>query len=108
MAHLKTHVDSGRLSLLPIYLSTLSRLGALDCKVARGDQVRAWARWAEEGESSTAYFLRLKKKRATHRYISALKAGDGSLVMDKDGLCNLLRSFYLDLFTAVPCGPSAF
>ena len=61
MAHLKTHVDSGRLSLLPIYLSTLSRLGALDCKVARGDQVRAWARWAEEGESSTAYFLRLKR-----------------------------------------------
>ena len=41
MAHLKTHVDSGRLSLPPIYLSTLSRLDALDCKVARGDQVRA-------------------------------------------------------------------
>ena len=107
VAHLKTHVDSGRLSLLPIYLSTLSRLDALDCEVARGAQVRARARWAEEGESSTAYFFRLEKKRATDRYISALRASDGSLVIDKDGLCNLLRSFYLDLFTAVPCDSSA-
>ena len=27
--------------------------------------------------------------------------------MDKDGLCNLLRSFYLDLFIAVLCDSSA-
>ena len=79
-AHLKTHVDSGRLSLLPVYLSTLSRLDALDREVARGAQVRARARWAEEGESSTKYFFRLEKKRATDRYISALRAGDDSLV----------------------------
>lgn len=51
------HVDSGRLFFLPIYLSTLSRLDALDCEVTRGAQVRARARWAEEGESSTAYFF---------------------------------------------------
>ena len=75
--------------------------------MARGAQVRARARWAGEGESFTAYFLRLESKRATNRYISALRAGDGSLVADKDGLCTLLRSFYLDLFTAVPCDSSA-
>lgn len=56
-AHLKMHVDSGRLFFLAIYLSTLSRLDALDCEVARGAQVRARTRWAEEGESSTAYFF---------------------------------------------------
>ena len=27
--------------------------------------------------------------------------------MGKDDLCNLLRSFYLDLFAAVPCDSSA-
>ena len=52
-------------------------------------------------------FFASEKKRATDRYISALRASDGSLVFDKDGLCNLLRSFYLDLFTAVPCDSSA-
>ena len=108
VAHLKTHVDSGRLSLLPIYLSTLSHLNALDCEVLHGAQVQmqARARWAEEDESSTAFFFGLEKKRATDCYISALRAGDGSLVMDKAGLSNLLSSFYLDLVTAVSCDSS--
>ena len=69
-----------------------------------------WARgrWAEEeGDSSTGYFFRLKKKWATDVYIAALRPGDGSLVKDKDGLCNLLCSCYLDLFTVVPCDFSA-
>ena len=88
-------------------MSTRSCLDALDREVARGAQVQARARWVEEGESFTAYFLRLERKCATDRYISALRAGDGSLVADKDGLCTLLRSFYLDLFTAVPCDSSA-
>lgn len=35
-------------------------------------------------------FFRLEKKRATDRYISALWASDGSLVMDKDGLSILI------------------
>ena len=47
--------------------------------MARGAQVRSRARWAEEGESSTAYFFRLEKKRATDRYISALRADYGFL-----------------------------
>ena len=41
--------------------------------MARGAQVRARARWAEECESSTAYLFRLEKKRATDRYISAIR-----------------------------------
>ena len=106
-AHLKIHIHSGRLSFVPIYFSTRSRLDASDREVARGAQVRARARWVEEGESFTAYFLRLERKRATDRYISALRVGTGSLVADKDGLCTLLRSFYLDLFTAVLCDSSA-
>ena len=70
VAHLIVHVDSGRLSFLSIYLS------ALGCEVARGAQVRAQERWAEEGESLLAYFFRLDKKHATDRYILALRGDD--------------------------------
>lgn len=57
VAHLKTHADSGRLSLL----------NALDCEVVHDAKVWAWARWVEEGDSSTAYFFHLEKKRAADR-----------------------------------------
>ena len=106
-AHLKSHIDSGRLFFLPVYLSTLSRLCAMDVEVARGAQVRARSRWVEEGESSSAYFFRLEKKNGTDRNISALRAGHGTLVTDKDGLCDVFRSFYSDLFSAAPCDSNA-
>ena len=61
----------------------------------------------EEGEASFAYFCRLVKKQSVDRHISALRGSNGSLVSDKDGLCDIFRSFYLDLFFAVPCDPTA-
>ena len=106
-AHLKIHVNSGRLSFLPMYLSTLSRLRAMDVEVTGGAQVRAQSRWVEEGESSSAYFFWLEKKNGTDRNILALTAGDGTLVTDKDALCDVFRSFYLDLFSAAPCDSNA-
>ena len=57
----------------------------------------------EEGESSSIYFFWLEKENGTDRNISALRDSDGTLVTDKDGLCNVFRSFYLDLFSAAPC-----
>ena len=101
--HLKVSVDAGRCSLLPIYYNTLDRIKHLDFEAARGAQVRARAKWVEEGESSTSYFLRLERKHSADRNVSALRAEDGSLVSDKNGLCDTFRSFYLNLFTAVPC-----
>ena len=58
-SHLKPLVDSGRSSLRHIYNTTLSRLKALDLEIARGLQIRSHIKWVEEGDSSSAFFLRL-------------------------------------------------
>lgn len=76
-------------------------------EAARGAQVRSRAKWVEQGETSSAYFFRLEKKRSVDRHISALRSVDGSLVSDKDGLCEVFRSFYSDLFSASPCDVEA-
>ena len=65
--HLKERVDSGSLSLVGPYQSVLQQLATLDVEVAKGAQVRAQARWIEEGESSSSYFFRLEKKRGADR-----------------------------------------
>ena len=55
-----------------IILSVLE-LAKFDLEVARGAYVRSRVRWVEEGESSSAFFFRLERKRGVDRRISALR-----------------------------------
>ena len=96
--HLKSKLDQGNLSCLGPYDSTLAELAKFDLEVARGAQVRSRIRWVEEGESSSAFFFRLERKRGVDRRISALKTEDGVTVSDSAGLCNVITSFYSGLF----------
>ena len=66
-AHLKDRVDCGLTSCVGPYHSTLAEIARLDLEKARGAQTRALARWIEEGETSSAHFFHLEKKRATDR-----------------------------------------
>lgn len=104
--HLKAKVDAGSASCLDPYHSALSELAALDSRAAKGAQVRSRVRWVEEGESSTAYFFRLEKKRSADRWISALRDSDGSIISSPEDLCRCLSSFYSALFTAAPTDPA--
>ena len=78
----------------------------MDIEVARGAQVRARARWVEEGETSSAFFLRLEKKEAADRSVAALRTNDGSIVSHNDDLCRVFSSFYEALFTAEATDPA--
>ena len=106
-AHLKSKVDEGFLSIFGVYQSVLDELAALDLDAARVDQIRTRARWVEEGETSSAYFFHLKKKRGADRWISALRVEDGSIVSSPADLCLSFPSFYSSLFTFSPTHPVA-
>ena len=104
--HLKCLVDAGFISCLGPYRSTLAEIARMDIEVARGAQVRARARWVEEGETSSAFFLRLEKNRAADRSVAALRTNDGSIVSHDDDLCRVFSSFYESLFTAEATDPA--
>ena len=106
-SHLKDRVANGQLSLVETYQSVLHQLAELDVEVAKGAQVRARARWIEEGVSSSAYFFRLQKKRGADRWISAIRNDDGTIVSAPDDLCLSFSSFCSSLFTASPTDASA-
>ena len=106
-AHLKSKVDEGFLSIFGVYQSVLGELAALDLDAAKGAQIRARARWVEEGETSSAYFFRLEKKRGADRWISALRDEDGYIVSSPTDLCLSFSSFYSSLFTSSPTDPVA-
>ena len=98
--HLKCRVEAGFISCLGPYRSTLAEIARIDIEVARGAQVRARARWVDEGETSSAFFLRLEKKRAADRSVPILRTNDGSIVSHNDDLCRVFSSFNESLFTA--------
>ena len=59
--HLKVKVEGGSSTCVGPYLSAPAELAKLDLDVAKGAQVRSRARLVEEGESSSAYFLGLRR-----------------------------------------------
>jgi len=61
-SHLKSKIDMGQVSLLDVFEAVQACVSDIDAAAAKGAQVRSRVRWAEEGETSSRYFLRLEKK----------------------------------------------
>ena len=67
--HLKGRIDDGIVLLMPVYERVLVQLASFDPTEAEGARVRSRFKWAEEGEASSRFFLRLEKKRGTDSWI---------------------------------------
>ncbi len=74
-----------------------TELDSLLTEKAYGAQVRSRARWIEEGEKSTSYFLSLEKAHQTSNRIDVLKDKDNTFTTDNDILAHA-RDFYLELY----------
>ena len=100
--HLRRRIDDGVVSLLLAYEWALAQLASFDLTEAEGTRVSSRVKWAEEGETSSRFLLRLEKKQGTESWISAMRASNGVAVTDAEGICESWASFYQDLFTACP------
>ena len=99
-SHLKHKIDAGNASLLPVFKNVSNRISELDAKETDGASIHSRTRWAEEGESSTKFFLRLEKKWGSDGWISAMRSNDGSLATDINAICDPWMAFYSSLFSA--------
>jgi len=99
--HLKFKSDQGHVSFLPIYQNVSSKIASFDLAAAQGARVRSIVKWAEEGETSSRYFLKLERGRGTLDWISAMKNSDGFVVSDLDGICKSLTDFHSSPFLPV-------
>ena len=79
-SHLKEKLDAGMTSVAEPLESILLSIADMNRTAAVGARVRARAKWAEEGESSSRYFFRLEKKRGADQWCSALRMEDGTIV----------------------------
>ena len=67
---------------------------------AKGYQIRSRAKWIEEGEKSTSYFLRLEKKHQIYNTIEKLKISNGQTTTNNDDILEEAVNFYQKLYTS--------
>ena len=98
--HLKTKIDAGIVSLLDVYHRVLGRIAEFDQSDADCPRVHSRIQWAEEGESSSRFFLRLEKMGCAKSWISTMHRPDGTIASDTESICSSWVDYYSDLFTA--------
>ena len=67
-------------------------------KKTKGIIIRAKARWVEEGEKSTKYFLKLESRNYKRKIISRLYGKNGDMISDSEGILIEQMKFYKELY----------
>ena len=84
---------------MPVYERVLAQLASFDLTEAEGALVRSRVKWAEEGETSSRFFLRLEKSEELIVGFR-MRVSNGVVVTDVESVCESRASFYQYLFTA--------
>ena len=80
-------------------LDARSALNAIYDYKLKGIIIRSRARWTEEGEKSTHYFLNLEKRNKTQNTICELLLKNGEVTKNPTDILTELEHFYSDLYT---------
>ena len=72
---------------------------------SKGYQIRSRAKWVEQGEQSTSYFLRLEKKHQVYNQIDTLMSDNGQMARTNEEILKEAVSFYTKLYSST--SPSA-
>ena len=75
------------------------KLNILNVNHSKGAQIRARAKWIEEGEKNSKYFLGLEKSRGLAKIISKLSLETGEQVTDQQQVHNEICNYYRDLYS---------
>jgi exonuclease III len=73
---------------------------------AQGARIRSREQWAEEGETSSSYFFRLEKTRATKKLFTSIRNAQGIVVRSISAIIRVWCLFYVHLFTACVLVPN--
>jgi hypothetical protein len=65
---------------------------------ANGAHIRSRAKWVEEGERSTAYFLGIEKNRQTNNVIDSLKDTKGIVQTNDETILEIAKEYYSNLY----------
>ncbi|KAJ8023563.1 hypothetical protein HOLleu_36036 [Holothuria leucospilota] len=74
----------------------------------QGTIIRSRARWVEEGEKNSKYFLNLEKINRTSNAIFKIRNAVGELLIENKLILNEIKEFYKSLYASSDCDPQIF
>jgi hypothetical protein len=105
----KKLTDANNDDVLSEYENMKSDLDMLEKQQSLGTIFRSKARWVEEGEKSTKYFLNLEKRNYEKKLIKCIGNDTNDLVCDTKQIMDKLYKFYYDLYkNSGTCDPEGF
>ena len=108
MHQLKRSFDRGDRTAFGKSCEVQQELRGIALHEARAAQVRARCQWAEEGETSSSFFLNLETHHKAQQTMHSIRDRETGLVRhDPFEILGVWRSYYSNLFTAQDCDPVA-
>ena len=80
------------------YAATKQELNKLYDGLAEGAQIRSRAKWTEQGERNTKYFINMEKKNATKKEMKEVIDEEGNEVTGTEAILNEQKKFYQRLY----------
>ena len=94
--HSQDHVSD---SVLNRYNTVKNELENIEKSKTRGIILRSKAKWVEEGEKNTSYFLRLERANYKNKHIEQLlDTSTRTIITEPEKILNLQKDFYQNLF----------
>ena len=99
MQQLETNLDATQdIDKLEAYKTSKKELENIEYTETAGQILRSKARWTEEGEKNSAYFLNLEKRNYLNKTITKLES-NGKLISNEKEILNIEADFYNDLYS---------
>ena len=106
MRELQTLFEAGDQASFVVLCKAQQELRSIALYEARGAQVHARCQWAEEGETSSFFFLNLATKKHAKQVMRSIRdPNTGAVCHDPFAIVGVWRNYYKNLFTATQCDP---
>ena len=92
--------------MLNEYYTLTAKLEKVSNKTIKGTILRSKARWYENGEKNSKYFLNLEKRNFLRRKISKLKLSSGEETDDAKTILEEEKTFYKSLYSTRNVNPN--
>jgi hypothetical protein len=85
-----------------IYFNLKEEYETFEKERARGSIIRSKARWVEEGERNTKYFMSLEKHNQDLKHIKVLTDSNGQEVKGKQNILDYIKDYYTNIYNDNP------